>query len=191
MSRQLSTTFCPRVQGSHQQNPLSRSSSRESPNLSSLVSNPVWKLSLWVQEKGWLTWNSWRMSAVRTTVSENQENQDVTRKNKGTSAKEQDLSSPSFQHGPISPPELAFSVLAFLGYTGGIWGREPVSFFSLETKLTGSPLNFNKISLSGAFSHPWVCYQVPTIQRTWSSQGYGQEKKRTKMTDSQPVEAPG
>lgn len=123
MSRQLSTTFCPRVQGSHQQNPLSRSSSRESPNLSSLVSNPVWKLSLWVQEKGWLTWNSWRMSAVRTTVSENQENQDVTRKNKGTSAKEQDLSSPSFQHGPISPPELAFSVLAFLGYTGGIWGR--------------------------------------------------------------------
>ena len=49
----------------------------------------------------------------------NQENQDVTRKNKCISVKEEDLSSPSFQHGPISPPELAFSVLAFLGYTGG------------------------------------------------------------------------
>lgn len=122
MPRQLSTTFCPWVQGSHQQNPLSKSSSRESPNLRGSGPSPVWKLSLWEHREmdGWHG-ISGGWEPKNNFVSENQQNQDAVRKNKGISVKSQDLSSPSFQHGPISPPDLAFSVPVFLCYIGGIW----------------------------------------------------------------------
>lgn len=176
--RQLSTTFCPWVQGSHQQNPLSKSSSRESPNLRGSGPSTVWKLSLWEHRErdGWHGISGgWEQK--NTFVSENQQNQDAVRKNKGISVKSQHLNSPSFQHSPISPPELTFSVPVFLCYTGGIWVWRTCLFLLFGNWIGGFPLQSSQIFPSGAFSQQRIYYQVPTIQMAWCGPDYGQEKR--------------